>query len=116
MLERIRLTRAHDAGITKCVCVLIVGNMRYERDVPNLGWPNVRHSFPRHSESSAEQLQEWADRIIDMEFTLPETIIYHFPQECDSCGHDRRELILCSKCDLQFCSECIDKHEESCSQ
>jgi hypothetical protein len=63
MIERVRLRRAHEAGITKCVLVLIIGNKRYEQDRP-LGWVSVRDSFPEKP-TSDEDLEEWADRILE---------------------------------------------------
>jgi hypothetical protein len=63
MIERMRLRRAHDAGISKCVCVLIIGELRYEQDQSGLSWPNIRYSFPDRG-ASEEVLLEWANRVI----------------------------------------------------
>jgi len=62
MIERMQLRRAHDAGITKCVAVVIAGELRYEQDQMALDWPSILHTFPEMG-CSSEVLIRWADRI-----------------------------------------------------
>lgn len=62
MIERARIRRATESGITRCVAVVITGAWRYEQNQPGLGWPNVRHTFPDFAEANHEVLLEWADR------------------------------------------------------
>jgi hypothetical protein len=66
MIQRIQLRRAHDAGITKCVAVVVIGELRYEQDQMGLSWPSILHTFPE-LDCSEEVLIRWADRIIQGE-------------------------------------------------
>ena len=61
MIERRRLERANEAGITECVAVVITGSARYEQDQLSLCSPNVRGTFPPF-DATHEEMLEWADR------------------------------------------------------
>jgi hypothetical protein len=64
MIERVRLQRAEDAGITKCVMVAYVNGKRYEQDRPS-SHVNIRFSFPEFLASEEDWL-EWADRVDEL--------------------------------------------------